>query len=201
MRHVDFEHCTRFVYDYLRRRRSTAQQAHARLHAFERKHVGIRTLENSCRLDHRFDGISDRVTPAHRTRARQLHHDDVAVTVDHHARQPVRLRVHQTHRFTLRKQLAAQRDRAPDAVPEKRGVDFPLLPSPHARDDLRLRVAGGHRQEFPVGAVDLDGVARFRRAGEFRDRARKHPRMAALERFLAAGLEDELIHATADERR
>ena len=77
--------------------------------------------------------------------------------------------------------MRAQRNRALDTFVKKRRVDGALLPVPHARNDVRLRIARGHREKFAGAAVDFDGVAGLRVAGKLADRAREHPRMATLQ--------------------
>ena len=111
------------------------------------------------RLDDLHHGVGDRVAPAHRARARQLQHHRFAVAVDHHAGQAVRFRVHEPHGIAGGQQVRTQRNRALDALVEKRRVDRALLPVPHARDDLRLRIARGNREKLAVAAVHLDGLA------------------------------------------
>ena len=197
MRNIDFKFHAGFLDHQTRPRRNSAQQADGRLHAFKRQHVRIRALKYRPRFDDCLDGGGDFVPPAHRTRARELHDDHVAVSIDDDTGQSVRFRMHEPYRIALRQEPGAQRNRARDSLPEKNGIDIPLLPVPHAGDDLRLRVVGGNREKLSIAAANFDGVAGFGLTSHFFNCARKHPRMVALERLLAAWCQYKFVHSPA----
>src|SRR4051812_21038179 len=93
--------------------------------------------------------------------------------------------------------MRAQRDRTLDAVAKKPGVDRAVLKVPNARDDIRVGVACGNTEEFAGATHDLDRFPRSRVTGQFADGARENPGMPALERFLAACFQYQLVHLTS----
>ena len=84
--------------------------------------------------------------------------------------------------------------------PPNHYLDLPPLPIPDARDNLRLRTVSRHCEKLAIAAVQFYGLAACRLARNFRHCAGEHPRMAAFERFFAAGFKDKLIHLAADKR-
>src|SRR5207247_2108540 len=68
------------------------------------------------------------------------------------------------------------------------------LEGPDARPDLRVGTVGGAGERLAVRVAHLDGIAALRLAAHALHRAGKDPRMAALERLLAPGLQQQLHH-------
>src|SRR5581483_4167758 len=98
-------------------------------------------------------------------------------------------------RVARRGQRIAHRDRAGEALAEKRRIHrLGAVEGPDARADLGMRAVGGLRDGLAGTVPDLHGVADFRLADHFLDGAGEDPRVAAPERFLAALLEDEDAH-------
>src|SRR5262249_50905357 len=95
------------------------------------------------------------------------------------------------HRVALLRgwQRLAQGERLLDPVSEELAAHgFPRVEGPYPGADLRFRAVGGERKHLAGGVAHLEGVARF--AARLLDRTGEDPRVAALERFLAASLQD-----------
>ena len=136
--------------------------------------------------------IQQRLAPRLHAGGLELHHELARVAVGHQPGQLVGLAEHQPQRIAVRCQMRAPRHRSLHPRRQPAGVDrLALDKAPAARPKRGVRRERGPREPGAVARPHRHRGAAAGRALHARHRGVVHPRVAARQRALLAGLEDQ----------
>ena len=162
--------------------------------AFKVAHLGVGTLVQAGQAGRGQQLVGDERLPALAAGRQELRHQGVGIAVDDQARQAVGLAMDQAQRVGRDRQPRPQGQRPGDALLEEAGIDaLGLIETPDAHPDHRTGAGSAPAEKGPGGRFDPHGLTAVGAAAGHR--ALEDPGMAALQRALLAGANDDFFHA------